>query len=123
MAGGSQPGASSAKSIRRIWGGTVFQGRRNDSRWLWPSRFRGSGGGSSGKSDAIVREGDAGVAGDLARAETSVGMLWSVKASKGTRRRGDEAVSRKSPGSKSWYAVKGINCRPEETNRSEGSEL
>ena len=81
------------------------------------------GGGSSGKSDAVIREGDACVVGDSARAETSVGMLWSVKASKGTRRRGEEAVSSTSPGSKSWYPVKGTNCRPEETNRSEGSEL
>ena len=63
------------------------------------------GGGSSGKSGAVVREGDAGVVGDSARAETSVGMLWSVKASEGTRRRGDEAVPRTSPGSKSWYPV------------------
>ena len=87
------------------------------------SRFRSSGGGSSGKSDAVVREGDAGVVGDSARAETSVGTSWRVSASKGTRRRGDEAVSRMSPGSKSWYPVKGNNCRPEETNRSEGSKL
>ena len=61
--------------------------------------------------------------GDSARAETSVGSLWSVKASKGTRSRGDEAVPRTSPCSKSWYPVKGITYRPEETNRSEGSEL
>ena len=105
MAGGSQPGASSAKSIRRIWTGTVFRRRRNDSLWLRSSRFRSSGGGSSGKSGAVVREGDAGVVGDSARAETSVGMLWSVKASKGTRRRGDGAVPRTSPGSKSWHPV------------------
>ena len=101
----------------------MFQRRRNNSRWLWSSRFRSSGGGSSGKSDAVVREGDGGVVGDPARAETSVGTLWRVKASKGTRRRGDEAVPRTSPGSKSWYPVKGINCWPEETNRPEGSEL
>ena len=78
MAGGSQPGASSAKSIRRIWGGTVFQRRKKDSRWLWLSRFRSSGGGSSGESDAVVREGaidDAGVIGDSVRAETSVGTV------------------------------------------------
>ena len=61
--------------------------------------------------------------GDSARDETSVGALWSVKASKGTWSRGDEAVPRTSPCSKSWYPVKGINCRPEETKRSEGSEL
>ena len=73
MAGGSQPGASSAKSIRRIWGGTVFQRRRNDSRWLLSSLFRSSRGGSSGESDAVVGEGGGGVEGDSARAETSVG--------------------------------------------------
>ena len=79
-----------------------------------------------GESGAVVREGvvcDAGFVGDSARAETSVGTLWRVRASKGTRRRGDEAVPRMSPGSRSWCLVKGINCRPEETNRSEGSEL
>ena len=121
MAGESQPGASRAKSIRRIWGGTVFQRRRNDSRWLWLSRCRSSGGGSSGESCAVVREGavcDAGVVGDSTRAETSVETLWRVRASKGTRRSGDEAVPRTSPGSRSWYPVKGINCRPEETNCS-----
>ena len=59
---------------------------------------------------------------DLARAEMSAGMPWRVRASKGTRRSGDEAVPRKSPGSRSWYPVKGINCRPEATNRSEGFE-
>ena len=104
----------------------MFRRRRNDSRWLWLSRFRSSGGGSSGESDAVVREGaisDAGVVGDLARAETSVGTLWRVRASKGTQRRGDEAVPRTSPSSRSCYPVKGINCRPEETNRPEGSEL
>ena len=79
-----------------------------------------------GESGAVVREGvvcDAGFVGDSARAETSVGTLWRVRASKGTRRRGDEAVPKMSPGSRSWCLVKGINCRPEETNRSEGSEL
>ena len=78
-------------------------------------------GGSSGESSAVVREGavcEAGVVGDTARAETSAGTLWGARASKGTRRSGDEAVPRTLPGSKSWYPVKGINCRPEETNRS-----
>ena len=125
MAGESQPAASSAKSIRRIWGGTVFQRRRNDSRWLWSGRCRSSGGGSSGESSAVVRAGavcEAGVIGDSVRAETSVGRLWGVRASKGTRRSGAEAVPRMSPGSRSWYPVKGVSCRPEETNRSEGFE-
>ena len=77
----------------------MFQRRRNDSRWLWSSRFRTSRRGSSEESDAGFGEGDSGVVGDSARAETSVGAssvgaLWSVKASKGTRSRGDEAVPR-----------------------------
>ena len=83
------------------------------------------GGGSSEESSAVVREGavcEAGVVGNLARAETSAWTLWGVRASKRTRRSGDEAVPRTSPGSKPWYLVKGINCRPEETNRSEGFE-
>ena len=84
------------------------------------------GGCSSGESSAVVREGavcEAGVVGDSARAETSAGTLWGVRTSKGTRRSGDEAMPRTSPGSRSWYPVnKGINCRPEETNRSEGFE-
>ena len=73
MAGGSQPGALSARLFRRIWGGTVFQRRRNDSRWLLSSLFRSSRGGSSGESDSVVGEGGGGVEGDSARAETSVG--------------------------------------------------
>ena len=83
------------------------------------------GGVSSGESGVVVREGavcEAGVVGDPARAETSAGTLWGVRASKETRRSGDEAVPRTSPGSRSWYPVKGINYRPEETNRSEGFE-
>ena len=60
--------------------------------------------------------------GDSVRAETSAGALWGVRASKGTRRSGDEAVPRMSPGSRSWYPVKGINYRPEETNHSERFE-
>ena len=79
----------------------------------------------AGELSAVVREGtvcEAGVVGDSARAETWAGTLWGVRASKGTRRSGDEAVPRTSPGSKSGYPVKGINCRPEETNRSEGFE-
>ena len=40
----------------------------------------------------------------------------------GNERSGDEAVPRISPGSRSWYPVKGINCRPEETKRSKGFE-
>ena len=74
------------------------------------------GGGSSGGSSAVFSEGavcEAGVIGDCARAETVAGTSWGVRASKGTRRSGDEAVPRTSPGSRSWYLVKGISCRPE----------
>ena len=83
---------------------------------------RSSGGGSSGESSAVFSEGavcEAGLIGDSARAETSTGTSWGVRASKGTQRSGDEAVPRTSPGSRSWYPAKGINYRPEETNRSE----
>ena len=47
---------------------------------------------------------------------------WRVRASKGTRRSGDDAVPRTSPGSRSWYPANGIDYRPEETKRSEGAE-
>ena len=63
--------------------------------------------------------GDGGV-GDSARAETSARTSWRDRASKETRRSGDEAVPRISPGSRSWYPVKGMNCRPEETNVPRG---
>ena len=56
----------------------MFQRRRSYLRWLWLSRFRSSGGGSSRGSDAVIREGtigDAGVVGDSARAKTSVGTV------------------------------------------------
>ena len=65
--------------------------------------------------------GDGGV-GDSARAETSARTSWRDRASKEKRRSGDEAVPRISPGSRSWYPDKGINCRPEETKRSKGYE-
>ena len=60
--------------------------------------------------------------GDSGRAETSTRASWRDRASKETRRIGDEAVPRISPGSGSWYPVKGINCRPEEAKRSKGFE-
>ena len=91
--------------------------RRNDSRWLESSRSRSSGGGASGESDVIWGGGTGcGGVGDSARAS------WRDRTSRGTRRSGDEAVPRTSPGSRSWYPVKGINCRPEETKRSKGLE-
>ena len=65
--------------------------------------------------------GDGGI-GDSARAETSTRTSWRDRASKETRRSVDEAMSRISPGSRAWYPVKGINCRPEETKRSKGYE-
>ena len=80
------------------------------------------GGGSSGKSDAVVREGDAGVVGDSARAETSVGILWSVKTSKGT----GEGATRRCLERRQVLNL-GIPSRElivgPETNRSKGSEL
>ena len=59
---------------------------------------------------------------DSASAETSAGGAEGVKVFKGTRRSGDEAVPKTSSGSRSWHPVRGINCRPEETKRSEGTE-
>ena len=95
MAGESQPAASSANYIRRIWGGTVFPRRRNDSPWLWSSRCRSSGGGgSSGESSAVVREGavcEAGVVGNSARAETRPGRYGESGPPRG---RGEVATRR-----------------------------
>ena len=125
MAVGSQPAASSAKSIRRMWRGTVFQRRENYLRWLWSSRCRISGGGSSGGPGVVLcgrAVCDAGAVGDSARAETLAVRSWRVRAFKGPRRSGNDAVPRTSPGSSSWYPAKGIGFRPEETKRSEGSE-
>ena len=65
--------------------------------------------------------GDGG-AGDSARAETPARTSWRDRASKETRRSGDEVMPRISPGSRSLYPVKGINCRPEETKGSKGYE-
>ena len=97
--------------------------RRKDSRWLESSRSRSSGGGASGESDVIWGGGTGcGERGDSARAETSARASWRDRTSRGTRRSGDEAVPRTSPGSRSWYPIKGINCRPEETKRSKEFE-
>ena len=65
---------------------------------------------------------EAGVVDDSASAETSAGEAEGVRVFKGTRRSGDRAVPKTSSGSRSWYPVKGINCQPEETKRSEGAE-
>ena len=101
----------------------MYHRRRNDSRWLESSRPRSSGGGAPGESDVIWGGGTGyGGAGDSARAETPARASWRDRTSRGTRRSGDEAVPRTSPGSRSWYPVKGINCRPEETKRSKGLE-
>ena len=89
----------------------MCQRRRNDSRWLGSSRSRSSGGGSSGESDVILGGGTGcGGVGDSARAETSARASWRDRASKETRRSGDEAVPRISQGSRSWYPVRSINC-------------
>ena len=83
------------------------------------------GGGSSGGSGVVLcgrTVCDFGVVGDSARAKTSAGTSWRVRASKGTRRSGDDAVAGTSPGASSWYPVKGIDCQPDETKRSEGFE-
>ena len=101
----------------------MFQRRRNDSRWLGSSWSRSSSGGSSGESDVMLGGGTGwGGVGDSARAQTSARASWRNKASKETRRSDDEAVPRISLGSRSWYPVKGINCRLEETKRSKGFE-
>ena len=58
-------------------------------------------GGSSGGSGVVLcgrAVCDAGVVGDSARAETSAGTSWRVRASKGMRRSGDDVVPRTSPG-------------------------
>ena len=83
------------------------------------------GGGSSGGSGVVLcgrAVCDAGAVGDSARAETLAVRSWRVRAFKGPRRSGNDAVPRTSPGSSSWYPAKGIGFRPEETKRSEGSE-
>ena len=59
---------------------------------------------------------------DSARAETSAGTAKKVRTYEGTWRSGDEGVPRTSAGSRYWYPVKRISCRPEETNSSERFE-
>ena len=82
------------------------------------------GGGSSGGSDVLGGGGGctAGGVDDSASAETLAGWAEGVKVFKGTRRSGDEAVPKTSSGPRSWHPVRGINCQPEETKRSEGTE-
>ena len=80
-------------------------------RWLVRGIGRVMGGGTG-----------CGGVGDSARAETSARASWRDRASKRTRRSGDEAVPRISTGSRSWYPVKGINCRPEEIKPFKGFE-
>ena len=64
---------------------------------------RGGGGSSEGSGVVLCGRAvcDAGVVGDSAMAETPAGTSWRVRASKGTRRSGDDAVARTSPGSSS----------------------
>ena len=73
MSLGSQPGASSAKSICRMWGGTVLKRRRNDPRWSSSSRWRSSVEGSSEVFGVTLEAGEEGVKGmsDSATAVTS----------------------------------------------------
>ena len=120
---GSQPEASSAKSIPRILGGTVLQGRTNDARWSSSSRWRRSEGGSSKGSGVtfVASERDVNGKSDSATGVTSIYTSCCAKASKGTRKSGDNAVPKMSPGSRSLYPVRGIVCRPEPTKCSEGS--
>ena len=70
-------------------------------RRLFGGIRRGVGGGSLNDSGSVVW------------------FNW-VRASKGTRRSGAEAVPRMSPGSRSQYPVRGIVCRLEATKYSEG---
>ena len=65
---------------------------------------------------------EAGVVDDSASDETSAGEAKGFRVFKGTRSSGGETVPKTLFGSRSWYTVKGINCRPEETKRSEGVE-
>ena len=117
---GSQPGASSAKPIHLIPEGTVFQRRRNDSRWPSLSRRRSSEEGSSKVSGValMAREGDSDGMGDSATGMTLFCAACVAKASKGTQRSGAVAVPKVSPGSRSQYPVKEIISRPDTTKCS-----
>ena len=121
-AGGPQPKAASAKSSRRMWESTVFQRRRDDSRWSSLSRRRSLGEGSSKVLGValMAREGDAHGMGDLAIGVTSLCASCGEKASKGTCKSGADAVPKMSPGSRSRYPVRRIVCRPEPKRCSEG---
>ena len=66
--------------------------------------------------------GGAGVVGDSTTRAKASRVSCRIRASKGTRRSGNDAVPTISPGSSLWYPVRGIDCRPEETKRSEGIE-
>ena len=123
MAPGFQPEASSAKSIRWRCERTVFQRRRNDSRWMLSSRQRSPEKGSSKESGVVLmtREGNAEGKGDSARGVTSFCAPCGAKALKGMRRSGADAVRKMSLGSRSRYFVRAIVCRPKPTKCSEGS--
>ena len=74
-------------------------------------------------SDVALVAGKGGAKGtsDLATAVTTCCTSCCAKAAKGTRRSGADAVPKMPPGSRSRYLVKGIVCRHETTNYSEGS--
>ena len=67
--------------------------------------------------------GGVGVRRDSATRATSSLPSCGFRASKGTRRSGNQAFPKISPGSRSWYSVKGVVCRPEETKRFEEFDL
>ena len=64
-----------------------------------------------------------GVAGesDSATGVTLIGASCCAKVPSGTRRSGADAVPKMSPGSRSLYPVRGIDCLLEPTKCSEGS--
>ena len=107
----SQPGASSAKSIRDRPG---YTGGRNDSH-LFSSRHRSS----SGFVRGIERSG--GVVDDPVTRVTSSWASCEIRSSKGMRGIDDDAVPEISSGSRSLYPVRGVVCQPENRSNSRGS--
>ena len=73
--------------------------------------------------EGVASGGDgAGVMGDSATVVTSFEASKEPRASKRTRRIGDDAVPKMSPFSRSWHPIRGIDCRPEKMNCSSGFE-
>ena len=70
----------------------------------------------------VARKGDAESKSDSATGTTSLcASCGGAKAWQGTRRSSADAVPKMSPGLRSRYPVRGMVCRPEPTNCSEGS--